>query len=70
MIALTELCRQRGRDIVTVDVAVSTRYGTPQDLEALKHLGVNQLVVVEAPPDGPEATREWITDLSVRWGLG
>ena len=70
VVALTQRCRARGRDIAAVEIAVSTRDGTPQDLEALGQLGVDELVVVESPPDGPEAVADWISDLGARWGLG
>ena len=70
IVALSQLCRQRDRDIATVDIAVSTRDGTPQDLEHLEHLGVDQLVVVESPPDGPEAAADWVADLTARWRVG
>jgi probable F420-dependent oxidoreductase len=65
---LSELCRDQGRDVATVDIAVSTRDGTPQDLDELARSGVDQLVVVESPPDTAEDAGAWVTELSERWG--
>jgi probable F420-dependent oxidoreductase len=67
---LSQLCRQRGRDMATIEIAVSTRDGTPQDLDELEHLGVDQLVVVDSPPDGAQAAADWVTDLTTKWGFG
>ena len=67
---LAQLCRQRNKDIAEYDIAVSTREGTPQDLEELERLGVDQVVVVESPPDGPEAAADWVAELAARWGVG
>ncbi len=67
---LARLCRQRNRDPATVDIAVSTRDGTPRDLDGLGQLGVDELVVVEAPPDDPVAAAGWVTGLAARWGVG
>jgi probable F420-dependent oxidoreductase len=66
---LSQLCRDRDRDIAAIEIALSTRDGTPQDLPELEHLGVDQVVVVEAPPDGPEAAADWVAGLSARWGV-
>ena len=51
-------------------VAVSTRDGTPQDLEELAHWGVDELVVVDSPPDEPEAAADWVTELTATWRPG
>ncbi len=67
---LSQLCRQRGRDVATIDIAVSTRDGTPQDLDELERVGVDQLVVVDSPPEEPRAAPDWVTDLAAKWGLG
>jgi probable F420-dependent oxidoreductase len=70
MDVLAHLCRQRNRDPATVDIAVSIRDGTPRDVDGLGQLGVDELVVVEAPPDGPDAAVGWVTGLAARWGVG
>ena len=68
--ALAQCCRQQDRDVATVDIAVSTRDGTPQDLEALEHWGVDELVVVASPPDGPDDAADWVADLAAHWHPG
>jgi hypothetical protein len=37
------------------------------DIGALSELGVDELVLVEAPPDRPEAAAEWVSALAERW---
>jgi len=68
--ALAQCCRRQDRDVATVDIAVSTRDGTPQDLEALEHWGVDELVVVASPPDRPDAAADWVADLAAHWHPG
>ena len=70
MAVLSLLCREHERDIAALHTAVSTRDGTPQDLAPLERLGIDELVVVDAPPESPDAAGRWVTDLSARWGLG
>ncbi|MGD0748691.1 MAG: LLM class F420-dependent oxidoreductase [Acidimicrobiales bacterium] len=67
--ALSLLCRRHERDVADLHIAVSIRDGTPQDLAELERLGVGELVVVESPPERPEAADAWVTGLSMRWGL-
>lgn len=68
--ALEQCCRRQDRDVATVDIAVSTRDGTPQDLEALEHWGVDELVVVASPPDRPDDAGDWVADLAAHWHPG
>ena len=53
----------------SIDIAVATRDGTPQDVDELGHLGVDQLVVVEPPPDTAGDAAAWVADLTARWGV-
>ncbi len=64
---LAERCRQSGRDPSALEIAVSTADGTPEDLADLDRMGIDQLVVVEAPPDEPAEAAEWVADLAARW---
>ncbi len=64
---LAELCREAGRDRRDLDVAVGLEDGQPGDLAPLAELGVNELVVVDAPPENPRAAAEWVAALARRW---
>ncbi len=69
MDGLGSRCRRAGRDPATLDVAVSLRDGRPEDLAELRGLGVDELVVVEAPPVHPGQADGWVEGLAGRWGL-
>jgi probable F420-dependent oxidoreductase len=68
--SLRERIRRAGRDPATVTTAVALRDGGPGDVEALAALGVDELVVVESPPESAEGVAEWVGELSRRWGTG
>ena len=64
---LGELCRERGRDVAELDIAVALAGGEPDDVGGLIDLGVGELVLVAAPPEDPEAAEEWVGDLARPW---
>ncbi len=64
---LTELCLQAGREIGQLYLAVALERGQPEDLAALNEVGINELVLVEAPPEDPRAVEDWIAKLASRW---
>jgi probable F420-dependent oxidoreductase len=64
---LQELCRENGRDVRALRLAVALDGGAPGDIPALKELGVSELVLVEAPPDDPGAAANWAGALARRW---
>jgi probable F420-dependent oxidoreductase len=65
--ALSSRCRRVDRDPATVEVAVSLRDGTPQDVDALAAMGVSELVVVDSPPAHPDQAGRWVTTLAQQW---
>jgi probable F420-dependent oxidoreductase len=67
--ALAARCRRAGRDRGTLEVSVSLRDGAPADAGALADLGVDELVVVEAPPADPAAAERWVGALARRWSV-
>jgi probable F420-dependent oxidoreductase len=69
MEALSSRCRRAGRDLATLEIAVSLRDGSPEDAAALATLGVTELVVVESPPEDPVQAGRRITALARRWGV-
>jgi probable F420-dependent oxidoreductase len=64
---LEERCRQSGREIGELLLAVALREPRARDLAALSDVGVSELVLVAAPPEDPLAVPEWIAALADRW---
>jgi probable F420-dependent oxidoreductase len=64
---LRELCREAGRDIGQLHLAVALEHPEPDDVPALSALGVNEFVVVAAPPDDPAAAADWVRALAEVW---
>ncbi len=62
-----ELCREDGRDVRELHLAVALDGGEPGDVSALTALGVKELVLVEARPEDPEAATDWVGVLGPRW---
>jgi probable F420-dependent oxidoreductase len=68
--ALAGQCRQRGRSLGELSVAVALADGSPAVLPELARIGVTELVVVGAPPADLDAAGAWATELAARWGAG
>jgi probable F420-dependent oxidoreductase len=68
--ALAGHCRQRGRSLDELTVAVALTGGSPAALPELAHAGVTEVVVVDSPPAGPGDAAAWVTNLAARWSLG
>ena len=64
---LRELCREAGRDIAALSLAVALEQGQPRDVGGLAEAGIGELVLVEAPPDDPAAVADWVEGLAKRW---
>ncbi|MGW4336254.1 LLM class F420-dependent oxidoreductase [Rhodococcus koreensis] len=61
------LCRDAGRDPAGVHLAVALREVDPSDVGALAGAGVDELVLVESPPEDPGAAAEWVAGLARSW---
>jgi len=64
---LGSLCRAAGRELRDLQIAVALEAGTPDDLPALSELGVDEVVLVEMPPDDPHDADRWLAALTTRW---
>lgn len=64
---LRELCDETGRDIADLKVAVALRDPKPGDVAGLTTAGVDELVLVEAPPSDPVEAAAWVAALADRW---
>jgi hypothetical protein len=63
------MCRDAGRDIGELHLAVALEAPAPDDAPALAAMGVSELVLVEAPPGDPGAAEEWAAGLAGRWSV-
>ncbi|MFV8316908.1 LLM class F420-dependent oxidoreductase [Mycobacterium sp. 23] len=64
---LEKLLEEAGRDRAGVRVAVALAAPRAADAGALAELGVDELVLVQAPPDSADAVPEWISTLANEW---
>lgn len=64
---LERLCAQSGRDLRELRLAVALGNPRRDDLGALVQLGVDELVLVESPPEDPKLVSDWVSALADRW---
>lgn len=64
---LERLCADSGRDRRQLQLSVALRDPSVGDIGALAELGVDELVLVESPPDGPDAAVDWVSALAQQW---
>lgn len=64
------MCHGRGRDPVGLRLAVGLRELRPRDVAPLAALGIDELVVVEGPPDDAADALGWVAALADRWMSG
>lgn len=60
-------CRDVGRDPTELRLAVALRDPQHSDVVALAELGVDELVLIEAPPEDPDAAGRWVAGLAEHW---
>ncbi len=65
--AIRDLCRRGGRDAAELRLAVALRDPRPADRALLAGSGIDELVVVAAPPADPADARAWVDDLAAQW---
>ena len=64
---LSRLCGEAGRDRSELKLAVALNEPSVRDIDALSELGIDELVLVEAPPDRPGVAADWVSALADRW---
>jgi probable F420-dependent oxidoreductase len=64
---LAEAAKERGRDPGSLHVAVAVPDCAPGDLPGLGAAGVDELVVVGAPPASPADVPGWVGELASQW---
>ncbi|MCE0762237.1 LLM class F420-dependent oxidoreductase [Pseudonocardia kujensis] len=60
-------CRESGRDITELRLAVALRNPQDDDVAKLADLGVTELVIVDAPPAEPRLAADRVSALADRW---
>ncbi len=61
------LCRELGRDPADLSLAVALRDLQHDDVPALAVLGIDELVLVEGPPEDARVASDWVSTLANRW---
>lgn len=64
---LRRQCAHVDRDIADLHCAVALQAPSVSDVAELSHLGVDELVLVESPPEDPSAADDWVSSLAERW---
>jgi probable F420-dependent oxidoreductase len=64
---INRLCADAGRDPRELRLAVALRDPRPVDVPALADMGIDELIIVEGPPDDAAAAPEWVAGLARRW---
>ena len=64
---LHRLCGESGRDPGELRLAVALRDLTIHDVGPLADLGVDELVLVEAPPNDAQVAADWVSALADHW---
>jgi probable F420-dependent oxidoreductase len=64
---LEQLCAESGRDRAELRLSVALVSAQVGDVGALAELGVDELVLVEAPPEDPDAATDWVSTLADKW---
>lgn len=68
--ALDAACRRRNRSRGDLTVAVLLFDGSPDQVDDLAALGVDELVLAGAPPSRPGDAASWVESLAADWGVG
>lgn len=64
---LDRFCAESGRDRAQLRLAVALANPRDSDIGALAELGVDELVLVQTPPDRADAVAGWVAALADRW---
>src|ERR1700754_506821 len=64
---LRGLCAEGGRDPAELRLAVALRDLRPGDVAPLAELGIDELVLVEGPPEDAGVAADWVSSLAEQW---
>ena len=60
-------CAESGRDRGELRITVALRDPQINDAAALADLGVDELVIVEGPPEDAELAADWVSAVAAHW---
>lgn len=66
---LDSLCRQAGRSLRDLHLAVALAAPEAADVAALADAGVDELVLVQSPPADPDGAGDWVAALAEQWDV-
>jgi probable F420-dependent oxidoreductase len=66
---LDRYCRDQGRHVSDLTVAVALANGCPAMLPTLARIGVTEVVLVDAPPESAAAATGWVAELAAEWDI-
>lgn len=66
---IEQFCAETGRDRSQLRLAVALVNPSVDDLGVLEELGIDELVLVESPPDNADEVPEWISALVGKWAV-
>ena len=64
---LAAYCRERGRSLSQLTVAVAVTDASPAAVPLLERAGVTQIVLLDAPPESPHDCGAWVSALAAGW---
>lgn len=64
---LAAYCRERGRSVSQLTVAVAVTDASPAAVPLLERAGVTQIVLLGAPPESPVGCEAWVSALAAGW---
>ncbi|MTD16227.1 TIGR03619 family F420-dependent LLM class oxidoreductase [Nakamurella sp. YIM 132087] len=64
---LRERCERAGREVARLRLSVALRSPAPADLPRLSALGIDELVIVDGPPESLADVDSWLDALAGRW---
>jgi probable F420-dependent oxidoreductase len=64
---LAAYCRERGRSLSQLTVAVAVTDAGPAAVPLLERAGVTQIVLLGAPPESPRDCEAWVRALTAGW---
>jgi len=67
---IRRLCADAGRDPSDLQLAVALQQLRHTDVPALSEVGINELVIVDSPPDNVPAIPDWVAGLAAQLAAG
>jgi len=66
VVFIQRLCGDTGRDPSDLQLAVALQHPAHTDVPALSELGIDELIIVDSPPDNVAAIPDWVAGLAAQ----